>query len=44
MSRIFQQIDAGSQDGQRRAQFVRGVRGEVALDPKSLLEPVERPG
>ena len=38
---IFQEIDARPQHAQRRAQFMGGVRGEVALDPESLFEPVE---
>ena len=39
---VVQRFDAGAQDAQRRAQFVRGVGGEFALHPKPLIEPVER--
>ena len=39
---VFQQIEPGAQDAERRAQFVGGIRGEVALNPKTLLEPVQR--
>ena len=35
-------VDLGAQDGQRRAQFVRGIGGEFALAAEPFLEPVER--
>ncbi len=39
---VFQNIQPGSQDAQGRAQFVRSIRGEIALNPKTFFKPVQR--
>ena len=39
---IVQRFHAGTQNAERRAQLMRGVRGEFALHPKALVEPIQR--
>jgi hypothetical protein len=41
-ARVVERFNSGAQDAQRRAQLMGGVGGEFALNPKSLIEPVER--
>ena len=38
---VAQRIEMGGQDGERRAQLMRRVGGEIALGAKALVEAVE---
>src|SRR5690606_22227964 len=37
-----QRLDVGLEDGKRRAQFMRGIGGELALPPVAALDALER--
>ena len=39
---VLQDIDARPQNAERRAQLVRGIGGEFALNPEPFFEPVQR--
>ena len=40
-SAIAQRVEMGGEDGQRRAQLMGGIGGEVALRPETLVEAIE---